>query len=84
MKEEIVKKLLNMLPAIFGLEENTESISLDTPFSDLGIDSVSFIRLVVDAESEFDIELGDDDLVMYKFINVRQFVERILSIVDEK
>ena len=45
---------------------------------DLGMDSITFISIVVEIESQFDIEISDDMLLLENF----KCVDDIVSIVE--
>ncbi|SDN48756.1 acyl carrier protein [Fictibacillus solisalsi] len=44
---------------------------------DLGIDSMTFIRLVVEIEDEFDIEIEDEEIVLQNFESVESIVKLV-------
>lgn len=57
----IFDKVAKLLSEQFGVD--TDSISEETSFEDLGADSVDIVELSMALEEEFDIEeMGEDDL----------------------
>ena len=76
LKHIIVENLKNTL-----LENTLEDkqISPDTPLSELGVSSISFVRLVVSIETEFDFEFEDTDLDVGKFPTVQSMVTYIIN-----
>lgn len=59
--------------------EQLDNISLDTHFSQIGIDSISFIKVIVDLESEFDFEFDDEMLQFMRFPTIRRMIEYVES-----
>lgn len=59
---------------------NFDEIGADQSLTDMGFNSVDFIKVAVGMESEFEFELGDDDL------NFNQFdsIEKIVEFVEKK
>jgi len=56
---------------------NGIDITNDTPLLELGIDSMTFIRLVVEIEEQLDIEIQDEDIVLDNFSAVPKIVEML-------
>lgn len=54
------------------------SISADTNFSDLGIDSFDMVEMIMEIEEEFDISIPDEDATPIQTVGeaVRYIVER--------
>ncbi len=73
-EEVIMKCLKSVLNDIeFSKEDN---------LLELGIDSMTFIRLVVEIEDEFDIEIEDEEIILENFesfSSIVQLVERNLD-----
>lgn len=44
------------------LEIDEDEITLEATFDDLGLDSLDIVELIMAAEDEFDISIGDDVL----------------------
>lgn len=51
---------------------------------DFDFTSISIIQLVVQLESEFDIEISDDDLLIEKLSPYRSLLEIVQTQIDEK
>jgi len=64
---EVIRSILS--------EKELHSISIDTDFSSIGIDSITFIKIVVALESEFDFEFDDEMLLITKFPTIKSIVE---------
>lgn len=50
---------------------------------DLGLDSISFITLVVELESDFGLEIPDDKLLMDNFRNIDAIVHIIYDYISK-
>lgn len=59
-----------------------EDITNDIDLIELGLDSLKFIRLVVELETKYDIEIFDSDLVVDKFKSVAFILETISKYFD--
>ena len=54
-----------------------DSITIDTEIERIGIDSISFIKLVISLENEFSFEFDDDKLLISAFTTVGDLIEYI-------
>jgi acyl carrier protein len=59
-----------------------ENVHPDSSFESLGIDSLDRLNILFDLESEFDIEIKDEDAK--KIQNIREMVEGVTLLVDSK
>lgn len=59
-----------------------ETVTPDSSFESLGIDSLDRLNILFDLESEFDIEINDEDAKQVQ--NIHQMVEGITQLVDAK
>ena len=59
-----------------------DSVHLDSTFESLGIDSLDRLNILFDLESEFDIEINDEDAK--KVTTIRQMVEGIDQLLAAK
>lgn len=59
-----------------------ETISIDSTFDDLKIDSLSAMSIVFELENEFDISIPNEEVLMIR--NVRQVVESLRKILPEE
>lgn len=69
------KKVISIISNILGVE--TEKISLDSDLNELGMNSLQFVKLVVELEIEFDMEFDDDDLVSTKLNTASKMINAI-------
>ena len=59
-----------------------DSVHPDSSFESLGIDSLDRLNLLFDLESEFDIEINDEDAKQVQ--NIHQMVEGVTQLVRAK
>ena len=79
-KRKIKEKVLEILSHLFQTSGvDTDVLEYVDLIDDLGMDSVNFISLIIELESEFDILIPDDWLLMDKF---REY-SSIFSAVEE-
>ena len=63
MKEITVEKVVEILNANIENAEVTED-KLDEDLSELGMDSITFIKIIVSVEEEFECEIPDSKLLI--------------------
>jgi len=78
--KDIKKTILNIILSNIG-ERATGDITMDASTSNIGLDSIAFIKIVVLLESEFDIEFEDDMLSINEFPTIKTIFEYIESII---
>lgn len=73
--ENIKKELINLVSTLFADKGfDVDIIEYVDLIDDLGMDSITFISLIVEIESLFDIQFPDDFLLMDKFKNVDDII----------
>ena len=60
-------------------EKGLDNISFDTEFTNIGLDSIAFIKTIVALESEFDFEFDDEMFLITKFPTVKSMIEYVES-----
>lgn len=60
--DEIYRKMTEILREVLEIEPEIEKLTTKSSLSDLGINSVDFIKLLVKIEMEFGIEIEDENL----------------------
>ncbi len=78
-REEIEEKLCEIIKEILE-EQETSSVTCEDTLSEIGLNSIHFISIIVQSEVEFDIEFEDDFLSLDKFTNVSSIVDYILQL----
>lgn len=64
------------------LDSKTGNVTIDTTFGKTGVDSITFVTLVVAMEGEFDFE-WDDDILLTAFSTINSMIEYVESRVSE-
>ena len=77
MKEVTVEGILRVINSLDNIEISTEQ--LDESLPDLGMDSISFIQIVVGLEEAFDCEIPDSKLL----ISEMDTVQKIFDVLQE-
>lgn len=80
MKKDIVDKVLIILNANIEKTEIT-SEQMEDDLTALGMDSITFIRIIVAVEEEFDIEIPDEKILIIEMNTVSKIVNIISSIL---
>lgn len=73
-------RLVKVLKEVTGKTEIADEVMLTNDFTDLGVNSLSFIKLVVAIEEEFDVEFEDSQINYELFGTVQSLAE----LLDEK
>ena len=60
-----------------NLNSEIGHVTLETGFSDAGVDSITFIKIVVALESEFDFEFDDEMLLITAFPTIKSMIEYV-------
>ena len=68
------EKLVNF--AAKQLERDVDSITPDSTFESLGIDSLDIVEMIMDLESELNIELDLENQKVTTFGELAQFIEK--------
>ncbi|OPZ92654.1 MAG: acyl carrier protein [Firmicutes bacterium ADurb.Bin419] len=76
MQRDAGSRLISILKEKFDVDYEA-GIRLEDSLSILNINSISFIRLVVEIEKEFNIEFQDDIIDMKNFRTLKSLVEFI-------
>lgn len=74
IQKSIYKVIISNLSEIIS-----DNVSLDMNFNSIGLDSITFIKTVVELEHEFDFEFEDDMLLITKFSTVKSMIEYVES-----
>lgn len=77
--DDILKTLNQLCGEAMKPNDLCFKIGMETKLSDVGMDSFSFVRLVVLIEEYFDIEFSLDDLAVSNFTTFFDILNYILS-----
>lgn len=73
-------KIFNVIVSILNSEMG--DVNIDLGFSDIGVDSIIFIKIVVALESEFDFEFDDELLQITAFPTIKSMIEYVETKID--
>ncbi|MBD8496934.1 acyl carrier protein [Paenibacillus arenosi] len=84
MAEQMMQRLAKVIATKTENEEVLSRIRMDSSFDELGIHSVSFIKIMVGVEEEFGIEIENEELYMENesFSNVASLVQFVQLKLD--
>lgn len=80
MDVNIEEKMLGIFKEVFSEEVQTQQITLDTDLKKFGINSISFIKLIVAVESQFDIIFDNEDIDVNVLKTLRGFSDYIRAL----
>jgi len=79
---DIQKKAFNTIISNLGLIVDG-NISLETVFTDIGLDSITFVKIIVDLENEFKFEFDHEKLLLNEFTTVKSMIGYIESKISD-
>lgn len=74
MKEVIIDKVIEILNSNIKNAKITNNL-LDYNLSELGMDSIAFIKIIVDLENEFECEIPDSKLLIGEMNTVNKIIK---------
>lgn len=74
---DIQKRIFEVITE--NLDSKIDVVTLDTAFAGIGIDSITFIKIVIALEGEFDFEFDDEMLLITKYPTVKSMIEYVQS-----
>jgi len=77
MSIEIELKVRRILSEAIDGQKDVNIIGLEDNLSEVGLNSISFIKVVVGIESEFGFEFYNQDLDINGFINLKELINYI-------
>ncbi len=80
MSDTIQDRVLRVIATTKRIPQ--ESVRPDSTFEELGVDSLDRLNILFDLESEFDIEINDEDAK--RVSNIHEMVAGITLLVDAK
>jgi len=73
-KHRMFYQLIDIIGSIVDITRQ-EEIHIDTPLEDIGVDSINFIRMLVEIEREFQVIIGDEYLQFGAFSSIRAIID---------
>lgn len=80
MSEELIQRVIKTVAATKRIPADT--ITIDSDFLQLGIDSMDAVEIIFSLETEFDINIPDEDVRTVR--GVRQMCEGVERLVQAK
>ena len=82
MKKVTVEKVLKVIN--FSEKFKVSEEQLDEDFAQLGLDSITFVQIIVGLEEEFECEIPDSKLLISEMNTVRKMIDVLQSLYDEQ
>lgn len=79
---ENLERIKKVMKTTLGNADFIDGLSADSLLVDLGINSVVFIKIVVEMENEFDIEFDDDELDFARIEKLQDLVDVVAEKLD--
>ena len=76
------KEIINIINKNIHLSNLTGKIDIDTNLCDLGFDSISFIRVIIEIEDKFNIEFPEENLTLSKLSTIRNLCNCLDEIIN--
>ena len=73
------KQIRELISGIIKTTEPIDNYGADNDLQSIGMDSLTFVRIVVEIENRFEIEFPDDKLVMTESGTINQLCAVILT-----
>ena len=80
MSDEFIQRVLKVIATSKRIP--LETVTIDSDFAQLGIDSMDAVEILFALENEFDINIPDDEVRAVK--NIRQMCEGVERLVAAK
>ena len=68
---------------IFEIGELSDNINLNTTFDEIELDSIEFITIIVEVESNYEIEFDDENMLISNYQRIGDFVEYVKKKIAE-
>lgn len=78
------EKVIEIIAQHSEMESVTEYLQNNDDLSPLGINSIDFIKMVIDFETEFDIIFDDDALSYANFLSLQVLCDYIKELVENQ
>jgi acyl carrier protein len=80
MSDELIQRVLKVIATSKRIP--LETVTIDSEFEQIGIDSMDAVEILFALENEFDISIPDDEVRQVR--NVRQMCEGVARLVAAK
>lgn len=82
MKEVTIEGILAVINEVKNLEVNNEQI--ESNLQEIGMDSITFIQIIVGLEEAFDCEIPDSKLLITEMDTVQKMIDVLQALYDEQ
>ena len=72
--DDITKEIIKLITEIGELSDN---IDLDTTFDKIELDSIGFVTIIVEIETNNEIEFDDENMLITNYQSIGEFVEYV-------
>lgn len=72
--DDITKEIIKLITEIGELSDN---IDLDTTFDEIELDSIGFVTIIVEIETNYGIEFDDENMLITNYQSIGEFVEYV-------
>ena len=76
-------KIRNILQNSISFTKPMKDIGTNDDLQQMGMNSISFIKAVVQIEDEFDIEFPDERLVISRVHTIRELCNIVIELLDD-
>lgn len=80
-KRELIEE--GVLSIIETQSKSSNIVAPETTLYDLKVNSIIFIKIIVDLETKFNIEFEDEKLLMSEFPTVKDFIDYIYDAIEK-
>lgn len=81
-KNQLKEEIFNIIKNNAGIK--VDIIKPETTFDYLAIDSISFVKVMIDCEMKFDLQLEDIVILESEFPDVMSFINYVTEIYNNK
>lgn len=82
MRDKVFNEVAGKITEI--LDDKDLKLQDDILLKSLGMNSISFIKLLVFIEDTYDVEFDDEDLVMENYVVFADVIDKICSMISEE
>lgn len=82
--KKVKEKIIQFLEDYLQIDDFGENVSKSERFEELGINSLVFIRLLVELENEYNIEFDDDIIDFERISSISELSNYILLLMENK
>ena len=72
--KNVDREILELMIEVGELPDN---IDLDTTFDEIELDSIGFVTIIVEIETNYEIEFDDENMLITNYQSIGEFVEYV-------